>query len=86
MFLGKSLMISILDLFNINPYSRMGLNAFERIDGLRRTLGQRMFGEVDRFRLREKISFKKINEITSIINQKYYKSKYFGSGISILMA
>ncbi len=43
MLLGKSLLITILDLFQINPYSRIGLSEFAVTDDLRRTIAQKIF-------------------------------------------
>lgn len=46
MFMGKSLLISILDLFHVNPYSRISTSDFKSINSLRKFTGQRVYNEV----------------------------------------
>ena len=76
MLLGKSILVSILDLLQINPYSRMGVSDYDYLDNLRKTIAQKIFTECEKYRLREKINLKYIREISSTINNKYYRKRF----------
>ena len=44
--MGKALLISILDLFHVNPYSRISTSDFKSINSLRKFTAQRVYNEV----------------------------------------
>ncbi len=60
MMLGKSLLISIIDLFHINPYTRIATSDFKSINNLRKFTAQRVYNEVERFRLVDSNCYRKI--------------------------
>ena len=45
MLLGKSILVSILDLLQINPYPRIGVSDYEYLHNLRKTTAQKVFTE-----------------------------------------
>ena len=45
MLLGKSILVSILDLFQINPYSKAVLADFTSLHNLRKTIAQKVYTE-----------------------------------------
>jgi hypothetical protein len=67
MMLGKSILISIIDLFHINPYTRISTSDFKSINNLRRFTAQRVYNEVERFRLVDSNCYRKIREIAQLI-------------------
>lgn len=48
---GKALMVSILDTFDKNPYSRVLSSNFSSLSNLRRTIAAQIFHEAERFRM-----------------------------------
>jgi len=46
--LGKMLLVTLLDLFHLNPFSRF--SSCNRINTLRQSMYGRVLGEVDRFK------------------------------------
>lgn len=44
--MGKSLLISILDIFHVNPYSRISTSDFKSVHSLRKFTAQRVYNEV----------------------------------------
>ena len=43
MLLGKALLVSLLDLFQINPFSRLGVSDYHFLHTLRKTIAQKVF-------------------------------------------
>lgn len=52
MLLGKSILVSLLDLLHLNPYSRVTNSEFKSMANLRKFTAQKIFNEVERFRFR----------------------------------
>lgn len=74
-------MVSILDVFDKNPYNRIYNSNFKSMDVLRRLTAFEVFHEDERFRMFERFLFgkvKKINElIKEVLNEKlHYKKLY----------
>lgn len=67
MMLGKSILISIIDLFHINPYTRISTSDFKSINNLRKFTAQRIYNEVERFRLIDSNCYRKIRQIATLI-------------------
>jgi hypothetical protein len=67
MLLGKSILISIIDLFHINPYTRIGTSDFKSINSLRKFTAQKVYSEVERFRLTDSNCYKKIKGVAAFI-------------------
>lgn len=49
--MGKSILVTILDLFHLNPFTRINLGQFKSIVNIRKNVGVRIYNFVDRFRL-----------------------------------
>jgi len=43
MMLGKSILISLIDLFHINPYTRISTSDFKSINNLRKFTAHRIY-------------------------------------------
>ncbi len=67
MMLGKSILISIIDLFHINPYTRISTSDFKSINSLRKFTAQRVYNEVDRFRMIDKDINRKMKVVVKLI-------------------
>lgn len=67
MFMGKSLLIAILDLFHMNPYSRISTSDFKSINSLRKFTAQRVYNEVERFKLIDSNCYRKIKDVANLI-------------------
>ena len=67
MMLGKSILISIIDLFHINPYTRISTSDFKSINSLRKFTAQRVYNEVERFRLVDNNVVKKMKSVVKLI-------------------
>lgn len=79
--LGKNIMVSILDVFDKNPYNRVYNSKYKSLDMLRRLTAFEIFHEAERFRMFERFVFgkvKNINElIRDVLNTKlHYKKLY----------
>lgn len=79
--LGKNLLVSVLDVFDKNPYNRVYNSKYKSMDMLRRLTAFEIFHEADRFRMFEKFVFgkvKKINELIRdvLITKLNYKKLY----------
>ena len=83
MFMGKALLISILDIFHVNPYSRISTSDFKSINSLRKFTAQRIYNEVERFRLVDSNCCRKIREIANLIEQHYYVPRFKEYGLNI---
>ena len=67
MMLGKSILISIIDLFHINPYTRISTSDFKSINSLRKFTAQRVYNEVERFRMIDKDINRKMKVVVKLI-------------------
>lgn len=81
--MGKCILITILDLFHLNPYSRATLGEFKSINSLRKFTAQRIYNEVERFRLIDSNCYRKIKDIASIIDEYYYQPRFKKYGIGV---
>lgn len=83
MFMGKTILITILDLFHLNPYTRINTGEFRSVGNIRKNIGAKIYNAVERFRLIDSNVPKKIKEITKILEEEYYKVKIGSYGLSI---
>jgi hypothetical protein len=79
--LGKNLLVSILDVFDKNPYNRIYNSHYKSMDMLRRLTAFEIFHNTERFRMFERFVYgkvKNINElIKEVLNEKlHYKQLY----------
>lgn len=80
--LGKNILVSVLDVFDKNPYNRVYNNTkYKSMDMLRRLTAFEVFHQAERFRMFERFVFgkvKNINElIREVLNTKlHYKKLY----------
>lgn len=81
--MGKSLLISVLDLFHVNPFSRISTSDFKSINSLRKFTAQRIYNEVERFRLIDANCFRKIKDIANLVEQHYYIPRFKQYGLTI---
>jgi hypothetical protein len=61
--IGKNLMVSILDVFDKNPYNRVYNSKYKSMDMLRRMTAYEIFHETERFRMFERFVFGKVKHI-----------------------
>lgn len=68
MFLGKSLLNSILDLFHLNPYAKIqSKSSIYSIENLRILTAQKIFSEYDRFNLNDENAMRKMRNEPNLI-------------------
>jgi cytosolic carboxypeptidase protein 5 len=62
--LGKSMLVSLLDLFDLNPYSRIPNTPYKSIEALRKDLATQL-SKADRFRKAEGLNsrVKAVNDL-----------------------
>jgi len=65
--LGKNLLVSILDVFDKNPYNRVYNSRYKSMEMLRRLTAFEIFHSADRFRMFEKYIFGKVKNINLLI-------------------
>lgn len=82
--LGESLMVSLLDVFGRNPYSRVYNSRYKSMDMLRRVTAYEIFHSAERFRMFERSIFGKVKNINSLLQDTLYSKPIyrglFGSG------
>ena len=69
--IGKNLLISILDLFDNNPYSRLSNSAYKGLDGVRKEVALQV-AKLDRFKKEEGKLMQKCKRINEFISDLYY--------------
>ena len=68
MFLGKSLLNSILDLFHLNPFSKIqSKGSIYTIDNLRILTAQKIFNDYERFHANDENVMKKMRNEPNLI-------------------
>ena len=67
MLMGKSILITMLDLFHLNPYTRTHMNEHKSISNIRKMMGVKINGAAERFRLIDGNVTKKIRDPTKAI-------------------
>jgi hypothetical protein len=67
MLMGKSILITVLDLFHLNPYSRINLSELRSIATIRKNVGIKIYNFVERFRMIDPNVTKKIKELTKLL-------------------
>lgn len=65
--MGKSILITVLDLFHLNPYSRINLSELRSIATIRKNVGIKIYNFVERFRMIDPNVTKKIKELTKLL-------------------
>ena len=72
---GKALMVSILDTFDKNPYSRVPNSTYNSLPNIRRFVAFEIFHQAERFRMFEKNTFMKVKHINSLMMENF-KEKF----------
>ena len=67
--LGKNLLVSVLDVFDKNPYSRVYNSKYKSMVVLRRLTAFEIFHEAERFRMFERFVFGKVKKINDLIKE-----------------
>jgi hypothetical protein len=67
MLMGKSILITILDLFHLNPYTRINIAELRSIGTIRKNVGGKIYNNVERFRMIDGNATKKIKQLTLIL-------------------
>jgi cytosolic carboxypeptidase protein 5 len=70
MNLGKNVLVSILDIFEKNPYSRIPNTQQRSLDQIRKEVAQEC-ARYDRFRA-DPVAFKKIRVISEYIHENFF--------------
>ena len=65
--LGKNLLVSILDVFDKNPYNRIYSSNYKSMDMLRRLTAFEIFHNTERFRMFERFVYGKVKNINELI-------------------
>ena len=81
--MGKSILITILDLFHLNPYTRTNTSEYRSIGNIRKAVGVRVNNLAERFRMIDSNINKKMRELTKLLSENYYKVKVGQYGLSI---
>lgn len=68
--MGQALLISILDIFEKNPYSRIPNSIYQNIKGLRRSMAW-ICARTDRFR-KDPLTYKKVRQYNDLINGIFF--------------
>ena len=69
--IGKNLLVSILDIFDKNPYSRILNSSYKNMDIVRREVALQV-SKLDRFKKEEGKLMTKCKKITDFINETFY--------------
>lgn len=67
--MGKSLLVSILDVFDKNPYNRVYNSTQKSMEFLRRVTAFEVFHTAERFRMFEKYVYGKVKNINELIRE-----------------
>jgi hypothetical protein len=67
--LGKNLLVSILDVFDKNPYNRIYNSHYKSMDMLRRITAFEIFHNTERFRMFERFVYGKVKNINELIKE-----------------
>lgn len=65
--MGKSILITILDLFGLNPFPKKLKGQSGSHLEIRKSLGTRIYHENDTFKLMDVNSYKKLSDLSSFI-------------------
>ena len=68
MLMGKSILVTILDLFHINPFTRTNASEYRSIGNIRKVMGGKINNSVERFRMTDANLVKKMKELTKLIS------------------
>lgn len=67
MLMGKSILITILDVFHLNPYTRINLTEYRSIGNIRKAMATKIYNFTERFRLIDGKCPKKMRQLTNLI-------------------
>lgn len=81
--MGKSILITVLDLFNLNPYPKKVKGQYSNLVEIRKYCGNRIYHEVDAFKMIDANSYRKLNELSVLIEEMYYSTKLKGTNLKI---
>lgn len=80
--MGKSILTTVLDLFHLNPYSRMNVD-LRSIATIRKNVAIKIYNCVERFRMTDANVTRKIKELNRLLEEEYYKLRFGEYGLSI---
>ena len=83
MLMGKSILVTVLDLFHLNPYTRISKSQYKSISNIRKAMATEVYNLNERFRLIDPNCPKKIRQMTNIIEENYYKIRFGKYGLSV---
>lgn len=75
MNLGKAILISLLDVFDKNPYSRIYNSEYKSLENLRKTLSIQIYQSSERFRIMDPNCLKKLRQTNDLIKD-YYNDRF----------
>lgn len=81
MNLGKAILISILDVFEKNPYSRVDNSDFKTMDEMRRITATGIYQSEERFRMLDPNCLRKLRKTNDLIKD-YYNDRFNYSNVS----
>ena len=83
MLMGKSILVTILDLFHLNPYTRINSTEYRSIGNVRKVVAAKVYSIAERFRLMDANCPKKMRQLTLLIEENYYKERFGKYGLSV---
>jgi|JI6StandDraft_1071083.scaffolds.fasta_scaffold04024_11 hypothetical protein len=75
MNLGKAMLVSLLDVFDRNPYTRVANSEYKTLDNLRKTLSNSLYQSCERFRMMDPNCLKKLR-LTNDLIKDYYNERF----------
>ncbi len=65
--MGKSILITILDLFNLNPFPKKVKEQLSSLAEIRKSCGSKIYHDIETFKMTDANSYKKLNELSTLI-------------------
>ena len=75
--LGKTLLVSVLDVFDKNPYNRVYNSKYQNMEMLRRLTAFEVFHTTERFRMFERFTFGKVKNINLLVQDLMNKKSHY---------
>jgi hypothetical protein len=78
MNLGKAVVVSLLDVFDKNPYTRLYNSEYKNLENLRKSLSNSIYQNCERFRIMDPNCLKKLRQTNDLIKD-YYNERFSNS-------
>lgn len=75
MNIGKAILVSLLDVFDWNPYTRITNSEFKTLESLRKSVSTSVYQTCERFRIMDPNCLKKLRDTNDLI-KGYYNERF----------